>query len=152
MIKHADLQDFGAIMDMMERFANASSVPALHNPEYDVRRIQHLLFTIKNAGCIIIGYQDEQPAGMLIARIMEDAWLPHVRTLKEMAWWVEPEYRGGTVGYRLLKEYVKTGEAMKESGVIENFTLTLMTESPDFDLEKRGWRSVETNYVYEGKN
>ena len=117
-----------------------------------ITKKQHLLFQIKNSGCIIIGYQDEQPAGMLIARIMEDPWLPHVRTLKEMAWWVEPEHRGSTVGYRLLKEYVKTGEAMKASGVIENFTLTLMTESPDFDLEKRGWRSVETNYVFEGRN
>lgn len=150
MIKHADIQDFDAIMSMMERFANASSVPALHNPDYDVRRIQHMLLQITQAGCVIVGYQDDKPAGMLIARIMEDAWLPHVRTLKEMAWWVEPEYRGGTLGYRLLREYVRTGERWKQSGVIDNFTLTLMTESPDFDLEKRGWRSVETNYVYEG--
>jgi hypothetical protein len=27
-----------------------------------------------------------------------------------------------------------------------------MSISPDFDLGKRGWRAVETNYVYEGVN
>jgi len=26
-----------------------------------------------------------------------------------------------------------------------------MEVSPDFDLEKRGWRRIETNYVYEGR-
>jgi len=25
-----------------------------------------------------------------------------------------------------------------------------METSPNFDLEKRGWRRLETNYVYEG--
>jgi hypothetical protein len=88
--------------------------------------------------------------GMLIAVIQQDSWLPHVKTMKEIAWWVEPEHRMSSLGYRLLKEYIKCGEKLVESDIIEGFTLTNMMQSPDFDLEKRGWRPVETNYVYEG--
>jgi len=86
----------------------------------------------------------------LIAGIAPDVWLPNVKAMKEIAWWVEPEHRGSSLGYRLLKEYVKCGEKMVEKNIIDTFTLTNMEISPDFNLKKRGWRPIETNYVYEG--
>jgi RimJ/RimL family protein N-acetyltransferase len=151
MIRHADLQDFDRIMEMMISFANAAPVAALHNPDYQYRRIQHFLSHILTSGCIILGVDDSDVAqGMLIASIQPDPWLPYVNTLTELAWWVEPEYRNTTMGYRLLKEYTKFGEQLKQQGTIDNFTLTLMSVSPDMNLQKRGWRAVETNYVYEG--
>ena len=87
---------------------------------------------------------------MIIGLIFEDMWLPQVKTLKEVAWWVEEEYRNTSMGYKLLLEYVKFGKKLKKAGSVDNFTLTNMSISPDFDLEKRGWREIETNYVYEG--
>jgi len=54
------------------------------------------------------------------------------------------------LGYRLLKEYVNIGKTLVDKKIIEGFTLTNMEISPDFDLEKRGWRPVEKNYIYEG--
>ena len=37
---------------------------------------------------------------------------------------------------------------MVDKGIVDGFTLTNMSISPDFDLEKRGWNKVETNYAY----
>ena len=48
------------------------------------------------------------------------------------------------------KDDKAVGKKLKDKGIIEAFTLTNMVQSPDFDLKKRGWREVETNYVYEG--
>jgi hypothetical protein len=45
---------------------------------------------------------------------------------------------------------MEVGRKMKENNLINNFILTNMSISPDFDLSKRGWRAIETNYVYEG--
>ena len=87
---------------------------------------------------------------MLIAGITPDAWLQHRKIMKEVAWWVEPEHRMGTLGYKLLKKYIDSGEKLVENSIIDAFTLTNMEISPDFNLEKRGWREVETNYIYEG--
>jgi len=87
---------------------------------------------------------------VLIAQIHCDPWLPQIRTLREVAWWVEPEYRQSSMAGRLLKEYVKLGKKLKEAGHINNFVLTMLSNSPDLKLEKRGWREVERNYVYEG--
>lgn len=151
MIRHARYKDYDRIMEMMVNFANSAPVEDLHNPEYDYRRIQNVLMNLQLKGCVLLATDELDVAqGMLIAVMQEDLWLPHVKALKEVAWWVEPEYRNTTMGYRLLREYVKFGNELKDKGLIHNFTLTNMKISPDFDLEKRGWREVETNYVYEG--
>jgi hypothetical protein len=68
--------------------------------------------------------------------------------LKELAWWVEPSHRNSSLGYRLLKEYVKFGKALKEKNIISAFTLTTLEDSPIRDLERFGWRPIEKNYVY----
>ena len=150
MIRHATLQDYDDIMAMMINFANSSPYSALQNPEYNDTYIRRLLDSFANKGCILLGIVEQKPVGMLIAQIQTDAWLPDIKTMKEVAWWVEPEHRFGTLGYRLLKEYVKVGKKLVEEQHIEGFTLTNMEISPDFDLEKRGWRPIETNYIYEG--
>tara|TARA_R110001606_G_scaffold132904_1_gene268899 strand:- start:339 stop:797 length:459 start_codon:yes stop_codon:yes gene_type:complete len=152
MIRHADLKDFDRIMEMMVNFANHAPVEALNDPHYNIRRIQHLLSSILANGCIIVATDsDDVIQGMIIAMIQDDIWLPHVKTLKEVAWWVEEDYRHTSMGYKLLLEYIKFGKQLKDLGSIMNFTLTNMSISPDFDLEKRGWKNIETNYVYEGK-
>lgn len=150
MIRTATFKDYDVIMQMMINFANSSPYAPLQNPEYNDLRIRRLLDSFQKQGCILLGEKDNEVVGMLIAQIQTDAWLPHVKTMKEVAWWVEPEHRFGTLGYRLLKEYIKIGERLVEQQVISGFTLTNMEISPDFDLEKRGWKAVETNYVYEG--
>ena len=107
MIRFADFKDFDRLMELMINFANEAPIESLHNPEYEDRRIRHFFASILQSGVIIVAEQNEQIQGMLIAQIQPDSWLPYVKTLRELAWWVEPEYRNTTMGYRLLKEYAK---------------------------------------------
>ena len=150
MIRFADLKDFDRIMDMMINFANSSPYAAHHDPQYNDRHVRTLLTHIMKNGVIIVGEADGELQGMLIGMINSDPWLPHVKTMREIAWWVEEPYRMTSLGYKLLKKYVDVGEQLQQTGKIDGFTLTLMEQSPDLDLEKRGWHKVERNYVYKG--
>jgi hypothetical protein len=150
MIRQATIQDYDDIMAMMINFANSSPYNALQQPQYNDTYIRRLLDSFSKEGCILLGIKDNKPVSMLIAQIQSDAWLPEIKTMKEVAWWVEPEHRHSSLGYRLLKEYVNIGKTLVDKKIIEGFTLTNMEISPDFDLEKRGWRPIETNYIYEG--
>lgn len=152
MIRHAGIKDYDRIMELMIEFANSAPIDVFQDPDYDYRRVQHFLTKIQKQGCILVA-EDKSGVvqGMLIALIFEDLWLPHIKVLKELAWWVEPEHRQSSMGYKLLLEYIKVGKTMRDNSVIDNFTLTNMMISPDFDLQKRGWTPIETNYVYEGK-
>ena len=150
MIRHADLKDFDKIMDMMINFANSSPYKAHHNPQYNDRHVRTLLTHIMQNGVILVGEVDGELQGMLIGIINQDPWLPQVKTMREIAWWVEEPYRMTSLGYKLLKKYVDVGEQLQQKGKIDGFTLTLMEQSPDLDLEKRGWNKVERNYMFEG--
>ena len=150
MIRFADIKDFDRIMDMMINFANSSPYAAHHNPQYNDRHVRTLLSHIMQNGVIIVGETDGELQGMLIGMINSDPWLPHVKTMREIAWWVEEPYRMTSLGYKLLKKYVDVGEQLQQTGKIDGFTLTLMSQSPDLNLEKRGWSQVERNYVYKG--
>ena len=150
MIRYADLKDFDRIMEMMIDFANSSPYEAHHDPQYGDTWVRRLLCKFMQNGCILLGEKDDKVQGMLIAVANGDTWLPDVITLKELAWWVEPEYRNTTLGYKLLAEYIKLGKGLTETGKIQGFTLTNMVNSPDFDFESRGWDKVETNYIWNG--
>jgi len=152
MIRRAGLEDFDRIMEMMINFANSSPLQAHHNPQYNDRYVRNLLCNIMSNGVVLVGEHKGNIEGMLIAYIVSDPWLPEVKVLREMAWWVEPHLRTSSLGYKLLKKYIEYGEKLKQAGVIDEFMLTLMEISPDFDLEKRGWNKVEHNYVFEGAN
>ena len=150
MIRFADMKDFDRIMDMMINFANSSPYVAHHNPDYNDRHVRALLTHLIREGVIIVGELDGELQGMLIGMVNSDPWLPHIKTMREIAWWVEEPYRMTSLGYKLLKKYVDVGEQLQQKGKIDGFTLTLMEKSPDLDLEKRGWTKVERNYLFEG--
>lgn len=149
-IRHATIQDFDRIMEMMIDFANSSPYAAHHNPQYGDTYVRRLLCKFMVSGCILLAEHEEQIIGMLIGDISPDAWLPEIKTLREVAWWVDEEHRMTSAGYKLLLRYIKYGKVLQEAGEIQGFTLTNMEQSPDFDLESRGWRSIEKNYIYEG--
>ena len=150
MIRHATIKDYDAIMGLLANFADAAPLDSLHKPQSDQRRVGHFLTELQRTGVVLVAEADGQIQGMILGQIQPDTWLPYIRTLRELAWWVEPDYRNTTVGYRLLKAYTDFGKHLQRTDQIDQFTLTLLTNSPDLGLEKRGWVPIETNYVYKG--
>lgn len=149
-IRFAGMDDFDRIMALMINFANAAPIEVLHNPRYNRRGVQNFLAQVIKNGVIIVGEVEGEIQGMLIAVIDSSPWLPQVKTLKELAWWVEPEYRNTSLGYRILKEYIRVGERGRQTKAISNFVITTLIDSPIRDMERHGWRAIEKNYVYEG--
>jgi hypothetical protein len=152
MIRRAGLQDFDRIMEMMINFANSSPYKAHHFPQYNDKYVRNFLCHVIKTGIVLVGEIDNRIEGMLIGLISSDPWLPEVKTMREIAWWVEEEHRMTSIGYKLLKKYVEAGEKLTDAGLIDGFTLTLMDQSPDLGLEKRGWKPIERNFLYEGAN
>lgn len=149
MIRRAGIKDSQRIMEMLENFANAAPVDFYHNPKYNTRHVMNQLGEINHAGVILLGEIDGRAEGMIIAKICSDPWLPQIKVMREMAWWVEPDHRMGTLGYKLLKEYSRICCDLKERKIITAFTITTLTDSPINDMKRFGWRPIEQNYMYE---
>ncbi len=146
-IRRATIQDYSRIMEMMIDFANSSPYSAQMEPDYNDLYVRKLLDHILKNGVIILGERDNKVVGMLIAAIQQDSWLPEVKTMREIAWWVDPKVRGSKAGAKLLKEYVGVGDRLVEENHISAYTITTLGMGDHLNMQKRGWTPIETNFV-----
>lgn len=85
--------------------------------------------------------------GFIAGLISPIVWCDKTLAMYELAWWVKPEYRNGTAGYRLLQAYIKHGNKLKEQGRIRLFTLSKLTNSPNLDYAKLGFVKTDENWM-----
>jgi len=151
LIRKAIEHDFADIKRLMIDFANANPVKLLHHPEYSETHTDAVLKHLHKYGLMLVAEDNNRVVGILLASVVADIWLPDIKRMSEIAWWVEEEYRNTTCGARLLKKYVELGIEYQEMGVISCFTLTTLASTPDMKLHKRGWTPIDYNWVFKGK-
>jgi len=149
-VRSAQVKDYADIKRLMIDFANFNPIEDLHNPEYDFVHVNRVIDHILKSGVALVCEHNERVVGMLLATIQGDLWLPHVKRMTEVAWWVEEEYRGTSAGARLLNKYIAYGIEMKDKDIISSFTLTTLATTPDLKLEQRGWEAIDYNWAYRG--
>lgn len=147
LVRHATFKDYEAIKQFMIDFANYNPFNGLHAPKHNDVYANRLIDKFRKQGVVLVAEEKDIIAGMLIAYIQPDIWLPEVKTMREVAWWVDPEYRGSSAGAKLLNTYVGVGDEMVEAGVISAYTVTTLGVGDNFNMEKRGWTPIETNFV-----
>lgn len=143
MIRQANKFDKQDIINLMVEFKNESNIlelRQLHNPEYWDRLLNVIL---AGAGIIYIA----PGKGLIMGLISPSAWCDKTLQLYELAWYVKPEFRNTTLGYRLLKAYVDFGNAQKQSGRIKFFTMAKMVTSPNIKYEKFGFKKLDENWI-----
>ena len=140
MIRQATKYDKEEICEMMRLFRLEADLP-----EYqDVENIDHLLTPIfAGQGVIFI----EENKGLLMAIIAPTLWSDKYLVMYELAWYVKPEHRNTTTGYRLFVSYLNYGKKLKEEKRIKFFTVSKMDTSPDLKYEKFGFRFKDENWI-----
>jgi L-amino acid N-acyltransferase YncA len=138
--------DIPQILDMLRSYRKHTPMPFLaeaDNVEYVTKMLTQLM---AGRGVVLVS-EDEELTGMLIAIISPSLWSPEHLLLTEMAYWVNPEWRGGTAGYRLLAAYQQKGEALKAEKRISNFIISKMSNSPNLQYQKFGFTKLEESWV-----
>jgi N-acetylglutamate synthase-like GNAT family acetyltransferase len=147
MIRKANKFDVSFIVEILKNYRDAAPHKILNkanNKEY----IEKLLFNlIVGAGFILLAEKDNKIIGVIIAAIIPNIWNPKVQQCSEIAYWVEPEFRGGTAAYRLIKSYINECNKMMESDKIQMYTMSKMVNSPDLKYEKFGLSKLEETWV-----
>jgi GNAT superfamily N-acetyltransferase len=147
MIREANKFDVDAIIEMLKHYREAAPLDALQSADDEeyIRRI--ITEIIAGMGFIFVAEKDLTIFGMLIAAKFPNIWNPKVNQCSEIAYWVEPEFRGGTAGYRLLSAYIKKCEEWKRQGIIHFCTVTKMRNSPDLKYDKFAFQKLEETWV-----
>lgn len=143
MIRRATKYDKTQIIEMMQLFraeANIEQYKHLDNLPYWNRLLDNIF---AGQGVIFL----EENKGLIIGLITHTAWCDRTFQMYELAWYVKPEYRNTTVGYRLLKEYIDYGKQLKEQGRIKLFTIAKMVTSPDIKYDKFGFKKLDETWI-----
>ena len=149
-VRSAQIKDYDDIKRLMIDFANFNPVEDLHNPKYDFVHVNNVINHILKTGIALVCEDNSRIVGMLLATIQGDLWLPNIKRMTEVAWWVEEEYRGTSAGARLLNRYISIGIEAKDRKHISTFTLTTLATTPDLKLEERGWEPIDYNWAFRG--
>jgi GNAT superfamily N-acetyltransferase len=143
MIRKATKYDKTEIIEMMQLFraeADIEQYKHLDNVVYWNKLLDSIL---AGQGIIFL----EEGKGLIMALIAHTAWCDRTFQMYELAWYVKPEYRNTTVGYRLLKEYIDYGKQLKEQGRIKLFSIAKMVSSPNIKYDKFGFNKLDETWI-----
>jgi hypothetical protein len=144
MIRQATIDDTEQLVLMLHRYKLASPLECLKAAKEDTaRNILNMIFT-KGNGIILVSVDARGDlTGMLIAIKNFNIWDHTQFCLNELCYWVNPEARGTSAGYRLLSAYKDIGELMKKNGEIVYYTISKMITSPNLNYERFGFGKLE---------
>jgi hypothetical protein len=148
MIRLATRYDIPRLLEIVEAYSFENPIkilgrPENHNPVY----VEQLLFSIIMGKGFV--YIDKDLRGAIIAVKQNNVWCPNVKELHELLWWVEPEYRDGTLGGRLWKAFDQSGTEMLERGDVDLIVTSISAKGPWIDYTKRGYEAVTASFVKE---
>lgn len=147
MIRQANKFDISQIVEMLKEYRNAAPLEILKQANNQEYIEQFLMALIVGNGFILVAEKENKLIGMLIAGILPNIWNPKVNQCSEIAYWVKPEHRGSTAGYRLIKEYIKECDNLFKSGRIQISTISKMVNSPDLKYQKFGFEKLEETWI-----
>ena len=147
MIRQANKFDIKVIIELLKQYRETAPLDVLKNADDEEYITQLLSGLLAGSGIIFLAEKDDLVIGMLIAAIIPNIWNPKARQCSEVAYWVNPEYRGGTAAYRLIAAYMSECDAMVKQGKIQFYTMTKMVNSPDLKYSKFGFSKLEETWV-----
>jgi GNAT superfamily N-acetyltransferase len=143
MIRQATKYDKTEIIEMMQLFRAEADIEQYRHLDNVVYWNKLLDSILAGQGVIFL----EEGKGLIMALISHTAWCDRTFQMYELAWYVKPEYRNTTVGYRLLKEYIDYGKQLKKQGRIKLFSIAKMISSPNIKYDKFGFNKLDETWI-----
>lgn len=142
-IRFADQWDTEEIIDMLLQYRQHSPIEA-HKLTDDSHARAVLAHIFAGMGFVLVAEDaDKSLAGMLIAMKNPNVWDPKIMMLNELAYWVNPESRSSSAGYKLIKRYQEAAEELKQQNDIQAYTISKMVTSPDLKYDRFGFEKIE---------
>jgi len=149
MIRSATVQDIDQVLRMLKSFAAASLVNyANWTVKDEAAATQRLMHLILNQ-YLIVAEKEGKLVGMIGAIKEQDPWIASRSRMRELFWWVEPEFRRGRLSAELYFRWETDCERFIRDKLVDQVSLSTQPGSSDLDLNKRGWRCVEQHWIKE---
>jgi hypothetical protein len=146
-IRLADRSDLNCVSDLVVEFLGNTSYGIHTADNINLQYIRRLVFNILHVGYIWLLEDENNLVGLLAAVKEPNMWIPEKTSMRELIWYVKPEYRGTVSAGKLFIKFCAEGDALLAQGLIQGYFTTRMTTTADYDLESRGFRLTEKLYL-----
>lgn len=144
MIRNATKFDIPRIIEMLWHYHSSGNIKNL-SIDNDKSALKILTIILMGGGVAFVSEKDNKITGMLLAVMAPFLWDQTKLVMNEICYWVEPEYRGSSAGYRLIKEYTSYCEELKDQNRIINYTMSQMS-GQNLNYERFGLRPIECTW------
>jgi len=138
-IEKATIEDLPQCLVCAEKFINFYGF--VWNLDSATKTITHIL----NQGIFIIAKEEDKVIGGAAAMLLPNLWNSNELIFQEMFWWVEEDYRTGSIGIRLLLELEK--QAPKNATIV--ISILPKSNIKNKTLSKLGYVVRELAYTKE---
>ena len=142
MIRIANKFDVPQILDMLRNYRDSGKIYGVKDITDEATPIRILTHILAGGGLAYVDQKDNELIGMLLAVKTPYLWDHSKFVMNEIVYWVEPEHRGSTTGYRLLSKYIEHCDNLVEDNVIVNYTMSQM-EGQQLNYSRFGLRPIE---------
>ena len=147
MIRTARVQDIEQCLGLLVKFANASIYNYADWQQEDLNNARATLLGLIKTGYLKVIDLDGVIVGMIGAQTESDPWIRRRRRIRELFWWVEPEYRSTRHSVELFKCWQTDTRRWIEQGLADQVSLSTQPGGSQIDLNKRGWQCVEQHWI-----
>jgi N-acetylglutamate synthase-like GNAT family acetyltransferase len=143
MIRQAEASDIDQLLVLAENFIEYHPL----GMRWDVDHMRAQLMALIEAHVFVIDEGEGKIRGAIGGTTIPNLWVPGDVMLVEAFWWVEPEYRNGTIGLKLLKAFEAVGRALQVSRI----AMVSTTKTPQLTgiYQRLGYELQETTFSKE---
>lgn len=146
-VRDASPFDIPVLLDMLRAYRGECPLPFISEIDDAMYMTTVLTQLMAGKGVALVAEGNTGVVGMFLAHIAPSMWSPKHLVMTEMAFWVNPEARGGTAAHRLISAYVEHGQALKDGKRVHAFFISKMVNSPNLKYEKFGFTKLEEMWV-----
>jgi GNAT superfamily N-acetyltransferase len=140
-IRKANKFDLPQLKQMLWNYHDSGYIKGLDITSEETG-LRILSMILAGGGVAFVSEKNNVLTGMLLAVRTPFLWDNSKLIMNEIAYWVEPEHRGSSAGYRLLKEYVEFCDELKDLNRISNYTISQM-EGQELNYSRFGFKPIE---------
>ncbi len=144
-IRQANKFDIPQIFDMLRHYRDAGTIKGLDDLIEEETPLKIMTYILAGGGIALVSETNSKLTGMLLAIKTPYLWDSNKYIMNEIVYWVEPEHRGSTAGYRILNAYITECDSLKENEQIINYTLSQM-DGQQLNYSRFGFKRVEETW------
>jgi N-acetylglutamate synthase-like GNAT family acetyltransferase len=147
MIRPARTADLEQVLNLLKAFAAESLINYSEWTEEDLRNAKKVLLDLIVNQYLMVAEKDNKLVGMIGAQREPDPWIKSRKRLRELFWWVDPDYRRSRISAELFVKWQQDCERMLKDKIVDQASLSTQPGRSDISLDSRGWICVEQHWI-----